>query len=272
MISIFKDIGKGITDYGTATRFIFKNKLAWFFIFPLLFNILLFVLGAMAIDTLLNSWQEGTLDIIQLKDAQFWGADALRWIIQGLMWFSVKVLFFLLFSYLGGYVTLAVMSPVLAFLSEKTEKILLDKNYPFDVQQLMRDMLRGVLIVLRNVFLGFLISIVIFILSWIPILGWIVALLSPFILLIVSAYFYGYSFVDYVVERQRVNLKTGFLFMKQHKGVLIGNGLPFAIIVLLPLGSLLASFVSIISVVASVISVKDDIKKQAFTMNPPLKQ
>jgi len=262
MNGLFTEIRKSINDYGTATNFIFKNKLAWFFLFPLLLNILLFFAGMLAVDSLLENLQESILSINFLQNADFFGASIIRWIVNGFLWIVIKILFFFVFSYFGGYITLAIISPVLAFLSEKTEKILLGNTYQFDVQQLMRDIVRAILIVIRNGFLGLLIVIGIFILSFIPVIGWLIAISAPFILFISSAYFYGFSFVDYVIERQRVDLKTSVSFMKNHKGTLIGNGSVFALVLLIPLGNFLAGFIAIISTVAAVISVQD------FISNP----
>jgi len=260
MAKLFKEIGKSINDYGAAIHFIFKNKLAWFFLFPLILNILLFLAGMAAVDTLLENLQQNILAIDFLKNADFFGAGIIRWLVNGFLWIVIKILFFFVFSYFGGYITLAIISPILAFLSEKTEKILLGNVYEFDIQQLMRDVVRAVLIVIRNSFFSLLIVILVFILSFVPVVGWIIALLSPFILFVSSAYFYGFSFVDYVIERQRVDLKTSVSFMKEHKGILIGNGSVFSLVLLIPFGNLLAGFVAIISTVAAVISVQDFIK------------
>ena len=165
MISFFKEIGKSISDYGAATRFIFKHKLAWFFLLPLLLNLLLFFAGTIAVNNLLETLQQNILAIDFLKNADFWGISAIRWTINGVLWIVIKILFFFIFAYLGAYITLIIMSPVLAFLSEKTEKILLGNTYKFDIQQLIRDIVRAILIVIRNGFLSLLIVLLVFIYS-----------------------------------------------------------------------------------------------------------
>ena len=45
---------------------------------------------------------------------------------------------------------LFVGSPVFAYLSEKTDSILQDKEYPFSFRQLLKDMVRGIQIAIRN--------------------------------------------------------------------------------------------------------------------------
>ena len=41
----FRDFGFGLRTYSEAIHYIFKKRLAWFFLFPLLLNIFLFWVG-----------------------------------------------------------------------------------------------------------------------------------------------------------------------------------------------------------------------------------
>ena len=253
-----KQLSKGVSDYGPALRFIFEHKLAWFFLVPIALNILLFIGGFAFVSELSNIIQSKILDFSHLENAHFWGAEVLTWILAASIWLATKLLFFFLFAYAGGYIVLIFMSPILAYLSEKTERILTGHTYPFDIQQLMRDVVRGILIALRNLFLELLIILAVFIVSLFPLIGWLISIISPIFLVVVAAYFYGFSFTDYVNERQKLSVKESVSFMKHNKGTITGNGLPFAIILLIPIvGLLLSGFMAIIAVVASVISVKD---------------
>ena len=269
MKNFFKDLGKGFSDYGPALSFIFKHQLAWFFLVPVFLNILLFAGGFAAISSLSDYLQALALKAVSLDDATFFGAQVLSWLLAGTVWIILKIAFFFIFAYTGGYVIIILMSPVLAYLSEKTEKILTEKVYPFDIQQLMRDIVRGVLIALRNLFYQLLIIFGIFILGVIPLVGWLVSLVSPFILFFVASYFYGFSFTDYVNERQRLNVKQSVSFMKKNRGVISGNGMPFSLILMVPFfGLTLSGFVAIVAVVASVISLKEQISEINNNSNP----
>ncbi len=269
MKSFFKGIAKGFSDYGPALSFIIKHRLAWFFLVPVFLNILLFVGGFAAISSLSDYLQAIVVNAVSLDDATFFGAQALSWLLAGTIGLILKVVFFFVFAYTGGYLVIILISPVLAYLSEKTEKILTGKEYPFDIQQLMRDIVRGVLIALRNLFYQLLIIFGIFILGVIPIIGWIVSLVSPFILFFIASYFYGFSFTDYVNERQRLNVKQSVSFMKKNRGLISGNGMPFSLILMVPFfGLTLSGFVAIVAVVASVISVKDKIVEVKNDLKP----
>ena len=256
MSKFFSGIGKGFSDYGPAISFLFKHNLGWFLLVPVAFNILLFAGGFVAIASLSDFLQAEAVSAVSLDGADFFGAQVLSWLLAGTVWLILKILFFFVFAYTGGYIVIILMSPVLAYLSEKTEKILTGKEYPFDIQQLMRDVVRGVLIALRNLLYELLIILGIFILGIIPVIGWLVSLASPFILFFVASYFYGFSFTDYVNERQRLSVKESVQFMKTNKGVITGNGMPFALILLIPFfGLTFSGFFAIIGVVASVISI-----------------
>ncbi len=258
-MSLGKDINTGFSCYGKAIGFIFRNNLWWLFIFPVLLNLLLFLGGFAIVDSLTELVKSWTLDAIGIaNDSSFFG-KLFGGIVTGFIWVTFKVIFFLLFAYTGGYVVVVILSPVLAYLSEKTEKILTGKDYPFDAQQLARDIVRGVLIAARNFFIELLWMIVLFTLSFIPVIGW----LTSIVLLIISSYFYGFSFVDYTNERKRFTISQSVSWMRKHKGMAIANGFVFALLLLIPFcGVTLSGFAAIISVVAATLAVFEIVKRE----------
>ncbi len=261
MIQFLQNLIKSFTDYGPALRFIFKHRLYWFFLIPIFFNVILFAGTFVAVSSFIDTLETISIDAINLENSNFWGADILQWLIGTSIGLVIHILFFFIFSYLSGYIILILLSPVLAYLSEKSEKILTGIEYPFSFRQLTKDIVRGIIIVIRNLFLEILIIIAIFFVSLIPIVGQVIGLLSPIILFLVASYFYGYSFVDYVLERKKLDVKHRVLFAKKKRGIITGNGIPFTLILLIPfLGLFLAEFFAIIATVAAVISVNTDNK------------
>jgi CysZ protein len=251
MANFFNQFGTGISAYGKAVEIIFSKGLWWFFIFPILLNILLFFGGFAAIEYLTDYTKESVLGWLNNENATYFGAEIVQGILSGFIWLVFKILFFFIFAYIGGFVVIILLSPVFSVLSEKTEAILTGKKYPFDGDQMMRDIVRGVLIATRNLFIEIGYIIVLFVLSFIPIVG----LLGAIFLFFVSAYFYGFSFMDYTIERQRYSVKQSVQFIRQHKGIAVANGVLFSVFMLIPFcGATLAGFVSIISVVAATIS------------------
>lgn len=251
MGKFFKDFGIGLSAYGKALEIIFSKGLWWFFIFPILLNVLFFFGGFAVIDMLTEYTTDWAYNLVNNDNATYWGAEFVQGVLSGFIWVVFKILFFFVFAYLGGYIVIIFMSPVFSILSEKTEKILTGKKYPFDADQLMRDIARGVLIAFRNLFIEILFIVGVFILSFIPVIGQ----LGAIFLFFVSSYFYGFSFMDYTIERQRYSISQSVDFIRKHKGIAVANGVLFSVFMLIPFcGYTLAGFVSIISVVAATIS------------------
>ncbi len=251
-MKLLSDFRMGLQTYSEAFDYIFRKKLGWFFIFPLLLNILIFWVGWNYISNLSSDIQQQVLIYINLENANFWGAGILQFLLTGLVWLVFKLLFFLLFAYLGGYIIIILLSPIFSYLSERTEQLQTRRKYPFNFRQFIRDIIRGVIIALRNLTLELLFTVILFFCSFIPVIGW----LSPIVLFFVSSYFYGFSFMDYAIERKRLNIHDSVLFTRTNKGMVIANGFVFSLCLLIPfIGIFLSSFAAIVSVVAGTIAV-----------------
>ncbi|MFL2570887.1 MAG: EI24 domain-containing protein [Parvicellaceae bacterium] len=252
MKKIIKQFSAGFGSYSQATSFIFKHGLWYYFLFPLVLNLLIFFGGISLINSLTDQsidWAMNSLN--NFNSTGFWGTalewtrDSLGWII----WLIFKIAFFYIFLIFGGYLSLIALSPILAFLSEKTEEIVSGTKNPFNILQFTRDIIRAILIVVRNMTIQSLWVFLFFIISFLPIIGWIVSFFGN---LIISSYFYGFSFMDYTNERRKLKLKESVLHIKENKGLATGLGLPFVLCFLVPfLGSIIASFIAVISVVAA---------------------
>lgn len=245
--------GKALERFPAAFVFIFANRLAWYFIFPALLHILLLYLSIYSSSELARMLQQSLADKIG-GDAEGWGS-MLSWIAGGMIWLVLKLLFFIVFAYLGGYIVLIIMSPVLAFLSERTEVILTGVRRESDMYDMAADAMRGILLSLRNMLAELAILVAVFcvsiLLGWIPIVGWLLAIAGQVYLLGVAAYFYGFSFVYYTTERRHLALRSSVLLARANKSDLVGTGLPFALCLLIPfVGGFVASFAAIVSTVA----------------------
>lgn len=253
-MNFIKDFGFGLRTYSEALNFIFKKKLVWFFLFPLAFNILLFWFGWDMVNDFSETSRNYLENQLQLKQAEFWGSGFLKTVMDAFVWLTFKIMFFLLFAYLGGYIIIILMSPIFSYLSERTEKIKTGTDYPFSFVQLFKDVLRGILIALRNFSIELVLTVLMFILSFIPIIGWLAAIMLFFI----SAYFYGFSFMDYALERKKLNLKQSIQFMRENKGIVIANGFVFSLCLIIPFcGVSFSSFAAIVSVVAGTLAVNE---------------
>lgn len=140
--------------------------------------------------------------------------------MAGLVLRIVIVLFY--FS-LFKYIFLIIGSPVFAYLSEKTESILEGKDFPFNIKQLLRDILRGVRMAVRNTLWQTLYVVSLLFLSLIPLVGWI----TPVIAVFVECYYYGSSMLDYSLERDKLTYAQSINYIGRHRGLAVGNGLIF---------------------------------------------
>ncbi|MFM7645757.1 MAG: EI24 domain-containing protein [Sphingomonadales bacterium] len=141
-------------------------------------------------------------------------------VMNGMMLRLVLMIFY--FS-LFKYLLLIVGSPAFTYLSEKTEALLDGKEHPFSWADVKYDALRGIRLAFHNAGRQILYFIGLIFLSLIPLAGWI----TPLIALVLEAYYFGVSMLDYSFARNRFTLKESLLFSSQHRGLAIGNGIVF---------------------------------------------
>ncbi len=247
---------KGLKSYNQAFTFLVKNKLLYFFLFPIAFNFLIYFSG-------LSELNDFRLLITQYLESYLEGFGASKdWWILFLnkffsisIWFVSKVFFFYIFSLFGGYLTIIFLSPVLTYISEKTASIQKGRIHNFNLTQFINDIFRAILISVRNILLQFLMVFVLFLIGLIPVIGWGISIFGN--LLIVS-YFYGFSFLDYTNERHQLSLRESVKSVRRNKGLAIGLGLVFYLCFFIPLlGGVISSFLTIISVVGATISLEE---------------
>ncbi len=138
-----KQLELGFRTYFNAIGFIFSKGLWWAFVVPIILNVLVFIVGFSFIGSVTKDFQDWIIGLIGIKDADFFLSEFLTGFIGVVIWLFLKVMFFFVFAYWGGYITLIILSPLFAYLSERTEEIISGKKYPFNPAQFMRDIVRG---------------------------------------------------------------------------------------------------------------------------------
>jgi CysZ protein len=84
--------------------------------------------------------------------------------------------------------------------------------------------------------------------------GW----LTAFLVLIIECYYYGFSMVDYSLERKKMSASQSRLFISTHKGLAIGNGMVFYIFHIIPIvGWVLAPSYAVVAATLSLYSFQD---------------
>lgn len=245
---MLKEIVIAIQSYSRAHRFITTHRLWKWIIIPGLVYTLLFCVGMYFFANSANAVIEylgrvtGLHRLLRITQNPVLGFFST---IGSLMIYLVLMFFyFSLFKYLW----LIIGSPVFAYLSEKTEALLEGKDYPFSWPQLVKDIVRGIRLALRNTLWQTVYTITILIASVIPLVGWI----TPVISLFVECYYYGFSMLDYSCERHKLSPSQSVTFISNRKGLAIGNGMVFYLMHLVPVaGWILAPAYAIVAATLS---------------------
>ncbi len=248
----FDEFKLGLKSYWDATLLILNSKLIFYFIIPLILNILILVFGIRYVFELVEYSTDAFKEWLNFDTKDFWGHQYLNTFFSGLISVLLYVLFFIAYMLISGNIIMILLSPMLSLISEKVDTLVTKKDYPFEFKQLLKDIIRGTLISIRNSIIELILMVLMLFVGFIPVIG----LLSPVVMFIASAYFYGFSFLDYTNERNKLSVMQSIKFVRQHKGLAFSNGAVFSIFLLIPFcGSVLAAFISIISVTAATLSV-----------------
>lgn len=214
-MNFFQLLGLGYKNYIKGIRFLIEHKLYWFVLFPLI----LFA-GVYWLGTYFESVEKRIGNDMVQNAAQI---ETLR----DVTWLTVKMLFFdslnMVFTKFTLYIVVIILSPLLASLSARIERILTGNKYKFNFIQLIHDIKRGMQIALRNIFWEyFFIVIVLGIASFFG--GTVKDILIFSIPVAIGFYFYGFAFLDYVNERRRLNIQQSVYFVSKHRGLAIAIG------------------------------------------------
>jgi CysZ protein len=251
---LLKEIIISIRAYAQAHRFIKEHKLWKWILLPGLLYTLLFLVGMYYFSTSSSDF----IQWIVLKTGLKNWLDKLNNGFLGflftmgslLLWLILLLFYFSLFK----YIFLIIGSPLFAYLSEKTEAIIEGKDYPFNWQQLIKDIGRGIRISVRNSLWQTVYTISILLLSLIPLVGW----LTPVMAILVECYYYGFSMLDYSMERHKKSTIESITFIGAHKGLAIGNGMVFYLMHLLPfVGWILAPAYAVVAATLSMYPLKE---------------
>lgn len=217
-------VSLGFSTYGDAQRFIFKHGLWWYLLIPGVINILL-VIGMYFLATSTGDTVAAWLVDLLSPDAEW-----LKFLVGFFVSLLVKLLLFFFYILIFKYLVLIIMSPFLALLSEKVDNLLTGKDYPFEFKQFAKDVVRGVLIAIRNMVIELTFILCFFLLAFIP----LVNLFGVVFLFLLQSYFYGFSMIDYSNERHRLTVGQSVDFVRKYKWFSIANGTVFYLLFLIP--------------------------------------
>lgn len=240
----FRELLAAVQAYGKAHQFIKQHRLWKWILVPGILYCILFMAGSYFVWRYSGNFVEYLFNLLPVKQ---WIIDTeSSWIsfLFILLAFSIRIMFLLLYFSYYKYLFLMLGAPLFAYLSEKTEALLEKREFPFSTQQFLKDMIRGIRLSLRNMLYQTMYILLLLVLSFIPVAGWITPLFAFFI----ECYFYGFSMMDYSCERHQMNTKQSIAFIKAHRGIALGNGMVFYLLMFIPiLGWILAPSYAVIA-------------------------
>lgn len=214
---------KSISAYRSSFSLISKLKLWKYFAIPMVISFV----TAMLIG--ISAW--GLSDNIGSLISKAW------------IWDWGKATFTTISTVLGGLIIIAiglilykhtVMALSAPFMSPVSEKI--EQHFNPQAVHSHRDtnnaqqLWRGIKINVRNLTMELLLTVPILLIGFIPVVG----IFSTVLLYAVQAYYAGFGNMDYTLERH-YNYSESISFVKQNRGLAIGNGLVFILFLFIPI-------------------------------------
>lgn len=237
-----RQIVESLKSYSGALALISKLNLWKYFAVPIVISFLVAsVIGILAYTL---------SDNIGQYLSSFWGWDwgkdtfsAIGSIIGGLV---IIILGLILFK----HIIMALSAPFMGPVSEKIEAHYLGFNSPKPSSSFMELLWRGIRVNGRNLIMELIITLPLLLLKFIPVIN----LFSTGLIFVIQAYYAGFGNMDYTLERHK-SYRESLRFVKQNKGLAIGNGIGFLVLLLIPFaGVFLVLPLSVTS--ASIITVK----------------
>ncbi|MBI1224125.1 MAG: coproporphyrinogen III oxidase [Bacteroidetes bacterium] len=226
---MLKNLFEGISTYGAAIKHINQYGLWRFVLFPGLLSVLL------GISIFMLAWGlsdniGAILDNLWIWD---WGKNVVAQLTQVLGGILVLLIGMLVFKQL----VMVVSSPIMSVLSEKVENQLVGRKtgVNYSMQNIVSDLLRGLKIAIRNIIREIGATLLLLLLSLIPIF-------APFtivLIFIVQAYYAGFGNLDFTLERH-YRYRESIKFVQKNRLLAIGNGTVFMFLLYTLIGLLIA--------------------------------
>lgn len=219
---------------------VFRMGFGLYYLFPVLLSILfyLFIIGY--VFGLVSVWVSGVVaPYLPEKIPVIENASGIwSWIknisLMGTAGFLAGLLVLVVSFKFCKYLVLMILSPVFSMMSEKMEAKLTGKVYQLTLSAFLNDLVRGLMINLRNLSLELLWTLFLWLLSFVfPLL----AIVTGPLIFLAGAYYTGYSLMDYTLERKYSSVRETSAYVRKHMGLAIGIGLVYQLLDLLPVVS-----------------------------------
>jgi CysZ protein len=218
---MIQNIFKGIKAYMGTFKLISTLGLWKYFAIPVLIS-----LGtAILIGFSAWGWSDNIATVIDKAWMWEWGAEGFHTLAEVLGGLFILIIGLIVYK----HIVMALSAPFMSPVSSAIEHHLLGEQHTHRETSNGSQLWRGVRINVRNLGMEILITIPLVLLSLIPILNIITAVL----IFLVQAYYAGFGNMDYTLERH-YGYKESIQFVKRNRGVAIGNGILFIAMLIIP--------------------------------------
>lgn len=219
------EILAGLKTYPRAWRLIWQARLWPLLVIPGLIGMFYFPLVG-----LLTFWHGGKV-ARYLQESwlpEFLKQKVIAWLVTAAVWILALYLGFILFRNL----VMILYSPVLSYLSQRTEEAArAGGRRGSNPGGMVRGALRGIGVSLTSLGLALVGFVICCLLLLIPVLGQVA---MPVLLPLSQMFLAGHGFVDPTLERRDLGVSASFRFAWRHRGRVVGCGCGFVLLTLLP--------------------------------------
>jgi len=238
---MIKDFINSITGYLKGIKLIKELNLWKYFLIPIILGL---VLGIIFIST-----AYALSDNLGEYITKYWKFEFGKGIVKNISSFFGGLSIILLGIMLYKHLLMALSSPFMTPVSEKVEKHLTGNTRKNEIK-LIPQLIRSIKLNITNLIKELLITIPLMILSFIPVIGVFFMLLTFYF----QAYYAGIGNMDYTLERH-LNYKESRYFYKKYKGIAVGNGTVFTLLLFVPIIGIMISL-PLSTVAATIESIK----------------
>jgi len=244
---MIKNISKSIQSYFKAITLINQLKLWKYFLVPILIGL---VFGLVFISLALT-----LADNVGLYLSNFWTFDFGKSFVTTFSTYISGFLIIILGIILFKHVLMALSAPFMTPVSEKVEAFLTGQTSVKSQIGFMPQLVRSLRLNGRNLFKELIITLPLMLLSLIPVVG----LIAVVLIFYFQSYYTGIGNMDYTLERH-LNYSESKKFIKKNKGIAIGNGAVFTLMLLIPFIGIMLTLP--IATVAATINVVENLGQQ----------
>lgn len=124
-----------------------------------------------------------------------------------------------------------ICAPLIAYLSRRIYAHTQGDNPRISPALLLQDAGRFYTVILKNALWQTVYFIALIIISLIPVIGWV----TPLAALLAECYYSGFPRMDLACKRRGIGITKAAHFISLHKGLAIGNGMVFYLLVAVPI-------------------------------------